>query len=143
MDIPDAGVLVYAHRQELKLHDRCRSWLTETASADAAFGLSEATLAEFVRLVTSASVFIDPSPIDSALRFTDEVRSLPNAVVIRPGERHWPIFSRMCTARPPLQGGEVRDAFHAATAIEHGGRWITTDRRFRRFDGLRVQLLTA
>jgi predicted nucleic acid-binding protein len=31
----------------------------------------------------------------------------------------------------------ISDAYHAALAIEHGCEWITADRHFARFAGLR------
>lgn len=34
-------------------------------------------------------------------------------------------------------GSDVADAHHAALAIEHGCEWITTDKGFTRFKGLR------
>jgi predicted nucleic acid-binding protein len=60
----------------------------------------------------------------------------PGAVRVRPGSRHWGIFSRLCR-EVGARGNVVPDAFHAALAIEHGATWVTTDRGFARFPGLR------
>jgi hypothetical protein len=57
-------------------------------------------------------------------------------VLISPGERHWSIFTDLCqqaNARAAL----VADAYLAAMAIESGCEWVTTDRDFSRFPGLR------
>jgi predicted nucleic acid-binding protein len=37
------------------------------------------------------------------------------------------------------QGNDIPDAYHAALALEWDSEWITTDRGFRRFKGLRVR----
>ena len=79
---------------------------------------------------------MEPSPLSSALAFVDALLNQPNAVVLRPGARHWAIFSSLCRAAE-ARGNLVADAYHAALAIEHGCEWITTDRDYARFTGLR------
>jgi len=75
-------------------------------------------------------------PLDAALRFVEGLRAQPNAAVIAPGRRHWTIFSRLCR-EVAAKGNLVPDAYLAALAIESGSEWITTDRDFSRFPGLR------
>jgi uncharacterized protein len=58
--------------------------------------------------------------------------------VLAPGPRHWEIFVRLCAAAG-VRGSLVPDAYLAALAIESGSEWITTDRDFRRFPGLRLR----
>ncbi len=53
-----------------------------------------------------------------------------------PGPRHWEIFVRLCRA-VRVKGNLVQDAYLAALAIESGSEWITTDRDYSRFPGLR------
>jgi len=36
-----------------------------------------------------------------------------------------------------VKGNLVPDAYYAALAIEHGCEWVTTDRDFSRFKGLK------
>lgn len=69
-------------------------------------------------------------------RFADELRTLSNCVPIAPGPRHWSIFCHLCR-EAGAKGNLVPDAFLAALAIESGSEWITTDRGFSRFPGLR------
>ncbi len=57
-------------------------------------------------------------------------------MVVSPGERHWEIFSRLCR-QTGVKGNLVPDAYLAALAIESGSEWITTDRDYVRFPGLR------
>ncbi|MER3487498.1 MAG: VapC toxin family PIN domain ribonuclease [Chloroflexota bacterium] len=133
---PDVNVLVYAHREELPGHEDCRRWLEATLAGDAAFGLSELVLSGFLRFVTHPRVFKAPTPLHEALAFTEVLRSQPNCVLVQPGPRHWQIFERLCR-ETGAKGSLVADAYLAALAIESGCEWVTTDRDYSRFPGLR------
>jgi uncharacterized protein len=132
----DVNVLVYAHREGADDHGRYADWLDEQRRAPAAFGVSELVLSGFVRVVTHARVFDPPSPTPVALEFADALRSQPNSVSVAPGHRHWRIFTELCRASG-AKGNLVPDAYLAALAIESGSEWITTDRDYTRFPGLR------
>ena len=136
MILPDVNVLVYAFREAAPGHARYRDWLHERVASSEAFGLSDLVLSGVVRVLTHPAIFSPPAPTDAALEFVDALRQQPNAVVLSPGPRHWEIFSKLChSAR--AKGNLVPDAYHAALAIEHGCEWITTDRDYSRFTGLR------
>lgn len=75
-------------------------------------------------------------PPAHALEFTEVLRAHPNCVHAAPGQRHWQIFAELCR-RPGVKGNLVPDAYLAALAIESGSEWITTDRDYGRFPGLR------
>jgi hypothetical protein len=74
--------------------------------------------------------------IDDALAFVERLRSRENCVVVSPGPGHWDIFVDILRATGAT-GNLVPDAYLAALAIESGSEWITTDRDFGRFPGLR------
>jgi toxin-antitoxin system PIN domain toxin len=133
---PDVNVLVYAHREELPEHGTCKTWLDYTLGADAAFGIFDTVLASFVRIVTHPRVFKTPSPLDLALTFANGLRDHPNCVLVQPGSRHWAIFERLCR-ETGARGNIVADAYLAALAVESGCEWVTTDRDYSRFAGLR------
>ena len=133
---PDVNVLVYAHREELREHRDCKRWLEETVAADAAFGLLDLVLSGFLRVVTHVRVFKTPTPLDVALAFVDELRAQPSCVLVHPGARQWRIFERLCR-EAGAKGNLVADAYLAALAIESGCEWVTTDRDYGRFPGLR------
>lgn len=133
---PDVNVLVYAHREELPEHDACRRWLEALVSGEAAFGIAELVLSGFLRIVTHPRIFKTPTPLDAALAFVHELRDQPHCVPLTPGERHWAIFERLCLATG-ARGNVIADAYLAALAIESGSEWVTTDRDYSRFPGLR------
>ena len=89
-----------------------------------------------MRVATHPRIFSPPAPVEQALAFATALRTQPNAVVLAPGPRHWEIFERLCQAAS-AKGNLVADAYLAALAIETGSEWITTDRDFSRFPGLR------
>lgn len=129
-------MLVYAHREDVDRHGDYKRWLDQAVTSEPSFGLSELVLSGFVRVVTHPRVFAKPTPTDRALKATDALRQRPNAVPVSPGPNHWEIFSRLCEATS-AKGNLVADAYLAALAIESASEWITTDRDYARFPGLR------
>lgn len=83
-------------------------------------------------------IFDPPAPLESALAFASAVRDRPNAVPVSPSPRHWPIFLDLCR-EVGASGNLVPDAWLAALAIEQGCEFVTTDRDFARFPGLRTR----
>jgi uncharacterized protein len=136
MILTDVNVLVYAHRADAPGHPAYREWLEALINGDSAYGFSELVLSGFLRVVTHPRVFNPPSDLDSAFAFAQAIRSQPNAVPISPGPRHWDIFKRLCEVAG-VKGNLVPDAYLAALAIESGSEWITTDRDYSRFPGLK------
>ncbi|MFZ5472283.1 MAG: type II toxin-antitoxin system VapC family toxin [Myxococcota bacterium] len=136
MTLLDVNVLVYSYRADATDHVRFRGWLAEHVGAPPSFGLTDLVLSSFLRIVTNPRVFKTPSPTGDALAFISAVRSSKNCVLVAPGPRHWDIFVDLCT-RAGVRANLVPDAFLAALAIESGSEWITTDRDFARFPGLR------
>ncbi len=93
-------------------------------------------LSGFLRVVPHPRVFRDPTPQETAFAFAAELRERQNCVVVSPGDRHWAIFVRLCRT-VGARGNLIPDAYLVALAIEAGTEWVTTDRDFARFPGLR------
>jgi toxin-antitoxin system PIN domain toxin len=136
MLLPDVNVLVYAHRRDVPDHERYRDWLAHVVNGDEAFAVADLVLSGFIRVVTHPRVFDPPSAISDALAFAETLRDRPNCVLVAPGPRHWGLFVSLCRGAG-AKGNLVPDAYLAAMAIESGCEWITTDRGFARFPGLR------
>lgn len=134
----DVNVLVFAHRPESPAHDRYRAWLEDARTAPESLGLADPVLAGFVRVVTHPRIFREPTPLAVALAFVDGLLSSPAAVRVAPGPRQWTVFSDLCR-RIEATGNQVPDAYLAALAIETGATWVSADRGFARFPGLRWQ----
>jgi len=140
--LPDVNVLIYAFRSDSPCHQLCNSWLTRTIASDAPFGLSPLACSALVRITSNRRVFHAPSPPGEGFAFCDYVINQPNCRVIETGERHWEIFRDLCLATN-TQGSRLTDAWFAALAIEHGCEWITMDRDFARFPGLKWTALST
>lgn len=136
MILVDVNVLVHAFHGAAPDHERYRDWLTRAVNAAEPFGLSELVLSGFIRVATHPRVFDPPAPIEDALAFANALRSQPNAVIVTPGDRHWEIFEQLCVSAG-AKGNLVPDAYLAALAIESGSEWVSSDRDFSRFAGLR------
>jgi len=117
-------------------HAACRRWLEDALNADAAYGMSPQVLASVIRVATHPRIFARPSRLSDVMAFASVLLAQPHCQVIQPGPRHWDIFSRLCQ-QAKATGNLVQDAWLAALAMEYGCEWITTDRDFARFDGLR------
>jgi len=136
----DVNVCIYGIREDSSVdHATYRTWLTGILTGDEPVGISELVLSGIIRLLTNHRVFRQPSTTQQALDSCRALRSAPAAVALRPGPRHWGIFESLC-ADVGAKANTVADAYHAALAIENSATWITTDRSFARFPGLRWRL---
>ena len=136
MILPDVNVLVYALRPDLPEHPPYRTWLEQVINGDAPYGISPQVLASVIRISTRSNAFAEPTALGEALDFVAALLQRPQCHIIQPGPRHWNIFTNLCrsaNARRNL----VQDAWFAALAIESGCEWITNDRDYARFPGLR------
>jgi toxin-antitoxin system PIN domain toxin len=138
MILMDVNVLVYAHREDIKDHLLYHGWLESVVNSESAFGYSELVLSGFLRVVTHSKVFEQPSSLAIAIAFTEQIRTAPQAVCVAPGKNHWKLFMQ-CVEAISAQGNDVPDAYLAALALEWDCDWVTTDKVFRRFKGLRVR----
>jgi toxin-antitoxin system PIN domain toxin len=134
--LPDVNVLIYAHREDAADHGRFREWLEAVIAGPEPFGIADLVLSGFLRVVTHPRISEPPTPLSYALSFCEYLRSSPHAVAVVPGARHWEIFTGLCV-QSNAAGNLVADAYLAALAIESGSEWITTDRDYGRFAGLR------
>lgn len=133
---PDVNVLLYAFRRDSVDHPRYAQWLQDTMTGQEPVGISELVLSGVVRLATNHRVYQEPSSTADVLEFCRVVRSAPAAVSLRPGARHWEIFSGLCAA-VSATANAVPDAYHAALAVENGATWITNDRGYAQFPNLK------
>ncbi len=136
MILLDVNVMVEAFRQDAPRHATVRPWLESTIASEGAFAVSDLVLSGFLRVVTHPRVFDPPTPLTAAMDFAEALRAQPNCVSVAPGNRHWGIFRRLCL-EADVRGNLIPDAYLAALAVESGSEWISSDRDFSRFQGLR------
>lgn len=136
MILPDVNVLLNAFRPDATHHAVCRQWLDDTTLAPVPFGMSKLVLNSVVRISTGSRVFKDRSSLEDAFGFCEDILDQPFCRIVEPGPAHWSIFRRLCI-ETNTRGPDVTDAWFAALAIESGCEWITIDRGFAHFSGLR------
>ncbi|MCE9519064.1 MAG: type II toxin-antitoxin system VapC family toxin [Verrucomicrobia bacterium] len=136
MKLLDVNLLVAAHREDAEQHHAIRPWLESQLGNPPGIALSDLVLSGFVRVVTHPKIFKIPTPLEKALEFAIDLRARSAVTIVRPGAGHWEIFLQLCRSAD-ARGNLVPDAYHAALAIEYGFEWITLDRGFARYPGLR------
>lgn len=136
MLLMDTNVLVNAFWREAERYDEYRAWLLGVVNGPEAYAVSDVALTGMMRIVTNPRIYETPAPTGQALAFAELIREQPQAVVVAPGARFWTIFTELCDktgARAKL----VPDAYLAALAIENACEFVTDDKGFARFPGLR------
>jgi hypothetical protein len=134
--LPDVNVLLYAFRPDAENHAAYRTWLEGVVSGETAYGISPQVLSSVIRIATHPRIFAHPDPLADVLAFVNVLVDQPHCQIIAPGPRHWGIFTGLCRSANAY-GNLVPDAWLAALAIESGCEWITNDRDYARFKGLR------
>jgi uncharacterized protein len=142
MILPDVNVLIYALRQDAPQHALCRPWLVKIVESEVRFALSPLSLSAVVRITTNPRSYREPTPIERAFAFCENLLGQPHCQIVEPGERHWAIFRQLCVDCD-IRGPRVTDAWYAALAIEWGCEWVTFDRDYARFPGLKWQVPAA
>ena len=136
MILPDVNVLIDAIRYDSPNHAVARRWLDATLNGDEVYGMSPQVLASVVRIVTNPRALPNVLPLHEAIGFANLLLEQTHCQWVEPGPRHWRIFCDLCRGANAT-GGLIQDAWFAALAIESGCEWITLDRDFARFEGLR------
>jgi hypothetical protein len=136
MILLDVNILVHAHRQDADRHAEFKAWIESALQEPAGVAVSDLVLSGCLRVVTHAKVFKTPTPLAKALEFVEDFRSRDEVHILSPGPAHWEIFTSLCR-KVEARGNLIPDAYHAALALEYGCEWITLDRGFARFPGLR------
>lgn len=136
MILPDVNVLLYAWRADAPEHARHRRWLEDILSGDMAYAMSPQVLASVIRAATHPRIYKRPSRLSDTQAFASLLLDQSHCQIVQPGQRHWDIFTDLSRSAK-ASGNLIQDAWFAALAIESGCEWITTDRDFARFPGLR------
>lgn len=123
--------------ENLQPFAQIREWVNLRLRGGEPLGISELVWSAVTRIVTNGRIFREPTPPAQALEFAQALLDAPSAVPVRPGARHWPIFSDL-VATQRLRANDVPDAYLAAMVLERGATFVTRDSAgFGRFPGLR------
>ncbi|CAM5784619.1 Ribonuclease VapC25 [Castellaniella caeni] len=130
---PDVNVLVAASRSDHPHHAKAYRWLEQAllqVGQGDTFSVQPMVLASFLRLVTHAKIFCQPTPMSEAVRFTDALLRVPGVALATLGAE-WPTLRCLCLERQ-LADNDVPDAWLAAAVIEQGEHLASFDADFKR-----------
>jgi toxin-antitoxin system PIN domain toxin len=144
MHLADVNIWLALAFPEHALHSPVGDWLGERG-ADARLLFCRSTQQSFLRLLTNANVSrsydLPPLTNSQAWRLYERVLSDPRVqFVVEPKgtQTHWKLFTDRATASPKLW----MDAYLAAFAVAGAYGFVTADRSFRQYSGLKAVILT-
>lgn len=137
MKLLDANILLYAYDKSATHHETCRTWLESVFNAAETIALPWQTILAFVRISTNPRAVKKPLSNAHACDIVAAWLERPNVVIINAADRFWNIL-RQQILDAQVTGPLVTDAALAALAIEQGATLYSTDRDFRRFEGLKL-----
>ncbi len=130
---PDVNVLVAASRSDHPHHRVARAWLEQalaTAQSGGTLTLMPMVLSSLLRLVTSAKIFLQPTPTADAVAFVDAMLAAPG-VELAPLGPEWVRLRQLCLDKQ-LSGNDLPDAWLAAAVEQLGEHLVSFDRDFRK-----------
>ncbi|MDB5891173.1 MAG: hypothetical protein JWP47_2004 [Polaromonas sp.] len=141
MKLVDTNVLIYAMDIDSPHHKTAFEWIEETLSDGPGMALAWLAVVGFVRLTTRKGILRQPLSVNQSLAAIDDWLNHPRTQLLQPGERHGDLFARLLMGSGTA-GNLTNDAHLAALAIEHNAQFATFDCDFKRFSGLKLQLLS-
>lgn len=135
MRMLDVNILVNAQRRDMVHHQECLAVVQAMLNGDEAYAVADFVVHGFMRIVTNPRIQ-GATTLEVAQAFAERVRNQSHAIVVQSGPRHWEIFTRLCR-EVNAKANLIPDAYLAALAIEHGCEFVTCDKDFGRFEGLR------
>ena len=135
MKVFDANILLYAYNADSPHHAAARTWLESAFNAEETVALPWQTVFAFVRIATNPRAVPRPLAGDEACDIVTQWLARANVTVIDPEERFWEIFRKL-VSEARVSGPLISDAALAALCLEHGATLYSTDKDFRRFQGL-------
>ena len=132
----DVNVLVNAYNTAAPDHPAYVALVDGLRQGPELYSVSSTAFTGFLRIVTHPNLLEQPASPEEGLDFCEALRDSPAFIDLGPGPRHWDLFRKTCL-ESDARGNLVFDIWLAALAVEHGAEWLSADRDFKRFPGLR------
>ena len=140
MIVADINALVYAFRVGAKFHELARESLTTFRGRGELVVLTDVA-SSFIRIVTDSRIATEPDTPPAAMAFVDSL-TVDGRFMREPRVSRWQEFKQLSKSMD-IRGSLVPDALLATTCLDWNAVFLTADRDFLRFPGLRVHLLTS
>ena len=136
----DVNLWVYALRSDSPLHRVARAELDGASRTRDAFLFCPHVAASFLRIVTNAQIFMQPSSLEEAWAFVDVLESREDSIRAEVDSMTFGIFKHLCLVAKAA-GNNIPDALLASIAIRNDAVLVTTDHGFQRFEGLACRIV--
>ena len=141
MKLPDTNLLVYCVNDRSPFHRKAVGWLELALNDPAGVGFAWLALIGFVRIATHPKALPTPLSIASATGLVDEWIAQPRASILHPTQRHSDLLAKLLLLTGTA-GNLTNDAHLAALSIEHGCTVGTFDNDFKKFPGIKLNILS-
>ncbi len=138
MILPDANLLIYAFNSSAPLHKRAAAWWEQQLNEAKPVGVCWPVFQAFLRLLTSRTIVEEPYTAAELFEVAGEWWVRPTVRLLAPTSQTYRIYRGLMETYA-LSGNAATDALIAAFALEHGGRLVTNDTDFFRFEDLTVE----
>ena len=135
MVVPDVNVLVAASRADHPHHSVAMTWLSTVlidSELGGGIGVLPVVASGYLRLVTHPRVFVEPTPLQLAVKSLDDLLAQPGVVMTDMGIEEWRLCRQLCLDKN-LQANDIPDALIAAATRLLGAKLVSFDRGFAAF----------
>ena len=140
MKLPDTNVLVNSVNEFSPFRHQAAKWLEKAFDSEAGVGLAWLTLVGFVCVSTQHGKLKTPLTPANALGLMNSWRLHSRARILHPTERHVDILAKLLLVAGTA-GNLTNDAHLAALSIEHNATMGSFDKHFKKFPGIKLDLL--
>jgi uncharacterized protein len=140
MMFPDINLLLYSVEEDNPFHTTAKSWLEAAFNSGPGVGLDWLVLIGFVRLSTQTRILRRQLTVADSLMVMNDWIAHPKSKIIHPGPGHGALLGSFLIGAGAA-GNLTNDAHLAVLALENNGTVGTFDRDFKRFPGLKIDLL--
>ena len=138
--VADVNALAYAFREGTRFHELARESLTTFRDRGELVVLTDVA-SSFIRILTDSRITTEPDTPQAAMAFVDSL-TIDGRFMREPRVSRWQEFEHLSSS-VDVRRSLVPDALLAATCLDWNAVFLTADRDFLRFPGLRVHLLTS
>ncbi len=125
MRVLDTNILIYAYAPGEPKQAAAAKLLTAMANGRQPWGLTAASVAEFLRATTHPNIGMRWTPAE-ACQVMDELCASPSMRLLAPQEGYWDVLGAL-VRKHRLAGNRVFDAQIAAICLQHGASEIVTE----------------
>ena len=140
MKLPDTNVLVNSVNETSLFKTLATNWLENAFDHQEGVGFAWLALIGFIRVSTQRGVLKTPLSPENALEVMDSWLSHPRALILHPTVRHGDVLGKLLLVAGTA-GNLTNDAHLAALSIEHNATIGSFDKDFKRFSGIKLDLL--